>query len=201
MMELDHIAVAGETLEAAADYVETALGVPLQAGGQHQVFGTHNRLLGLADGLYLEAIALDPGATPERSPCWFDLDNFSGTPRLTNWICRTTGLPELLERMPDGAGTPVALTRGDLVWDMAVPADGKLPYDNLFPALIEWHSDHPAPRLEQQGCALRRLVISHPDAAELEEMLPLSDGRLVFETGPAAMEAEFDTPHGQRVLR
>jgi hypothetical protein len=31
--------------------------------------------------------------------------------------------------------------------------------------------------------------------------LPLNDGRLVFETGPAAMEAEFDTPHGIRLLR
>lgn len=201
MMELDHIAVAGETLEEATEYVETALGVPLQAGGQHQVFGTHNRLLGLADGLYLEAIAIDPAATPERSPRWFDLDSFSGTPRLTNWICRATGLPALLDRLPDGAGTPVSLTRGDLVWDMAVPVDGKLPFDNVFPALIEWHSDHPAPRLEQQGCALRRLVITHPDAADLEELLPLKDGRLVFETGPAAMEAEFDTPHGTRVLR
>ena len=201
MMELDHIAVAGETLDAAVDHVEAALGVPLQAGGQHQVFGTHNRLLGLADGLYLEAIAIDQDATPERSPCWFDLDNFSGTPRLTNWICRTIGLPALLKSLPEGAGTPVALTRGDLVWDMAVPANGKLPYDNLFPALIEWHSDHPAPRLDQQGCALRRLVIAHPDAADLEELLPMNDGLLVFETGAAAVEAEFDTPHGIRVLR
>lgn len=200
-MELDHIAVAGETLAEATAHVEAALGVPLQTGGQHPVFGTHNRLLGLADGLYLEAIAIDPEATPERSPRWFDLDSFSGMPRLTNWICRATGLPELLERMPDGAGIPVPLTRGDLVWDMAVPADGKLPFDNLFPALIEWHSAHPAPRLEQQGCALRRLVIAHPDAADLEALLPLHDGRLVFETGPAAMEAEFDTPHGIRLLR
>ncbi len=201
MMELDHIAVSGETLEEAFEHVEAALGVPLQQGGQHQMFGTHNRLLGLADGLYLEAIARDPAATPVRSPCWFDLDNFSGSPRLTNWICRTTGLSELLAQLPRGAGDPVALTRGDLVWDMAVPGDGKLPFDNLFPALIEWYSDHPAPRLEQQGCALRRLVIAHPDAAALEEMLPVNDGRLVFETGPAALEAEFDTPHGIRILR
>ncbi len=200
-MELDHIAVAGETLDAAVAHVETALGVPLQAGGQHQMFGTHNRLLGLADGLYLEAIAIDPNATPARTPRWFDLDSFSGTPRLTNWICRAGGLPALLKDLPDGAGQPVRLTRGDLVWDMAVPADGRLPFGNLFPALIEWHSDHPAARLEQQGCALRRLVICHPDAAALETLLPLNDGRLVFETGPVAMEAEFDTPHGVRVLR
>jgi len=40
------------------------LGVPFQPGGRHDVFGTHNALLGLADGLYIEAIAIaiDPDA-------------------------------------------------------------------------------------------------------------------------------------------
>ena len=77
-MELDHFAIAANTLAEATAHVEEALGVPLQPGGEHAVFGTHNRLLGLADGLYLEAIAIDPEATPERSPRWFDLDSFSG---------------------------------------------------------------------------------------------------------------------------
>lgn len=201
MIELDHIAIAGETLGAAVAHVEEALGVSLQVGGEHPMFGTHNHLLGLADGLYLEAIAVDPAATPQRSPRWFDLDRFSGAPRLTNWICRTTGMAKVLEGLPKGAGQPIALTRADLRWDMAVPADGILPYDNCFPALIEWHSAHPAPRLIQQGCALRRLVISHPDAPAIEAALKMQDGRLVFETGAPALEAEFDTPHGVRVLR
>ncbi|MGR3759811.1 VOC family protein [Roseobacteraceae bacterium NS-SX3] len=200
-MELDHIAVAGTTLDEAAAYVEDALGVPLQDGGKHEVFGTHNRLLALAEGLYLEAIAIDPEATPERAPRWFDLDRFEGAPRLSNWICRATGLAEALERMPDGAGEPVALTRGSFSWQMAVPLDGVLPFDNMFPALIEWNSDHPAERLTPQGCALRRLVVAHPDAADLEALLPLHDGRVIFETGKAGFEAEFDTPHGIRVLR
>ena len=71
-MELDHIAVAGACLEAAAAHVEEALGVALQSGGEHQRFGTHNRLLGLADGLYLEAIAIDPCAPDPDRPRWFD---------------------------------------------------------------------------------------------------------------------------------
>ncbi|WP_417700968.1 VOC family protein [Pseudophaeobacter sp.] len=200
-MELDHLAVAGATLQEAVSHVEEALGVPLQPGGQHAMFGTHNYLLGLADGLYLEAIAIDPQAEPQRRPCWFDLDRFAGAPRLSNWICRCADLPGLLAQLPAGAGEPVALQRGDLKWDMAVPQDGILPYDNLFPALIEWHSDHPAPRLQQQGCRLHHLTLSHPEADALQELLPIADARVSFTTGPIGYEAEFDTPHGRRLLR
>lgn len=200
-MELDHLAVAGETLEAVVAHVEEALGLRLQPGGQHQVFGTHNYLLGLADGLYLEAIAIDPEAEPQRSPRWFDLDRFSGAPRITNWICRCSDMTDVLASLPGGVSTPVALTRGDLRWDMAVPADGILPFDNMFPALIEWHSAHPSPLLTQQGCALERLVVAHPEAAALRDLLPLQDARLVFETGAPGFEASFATPHGKRVLR
>lgn len=200
-MELDHLAVAGETLQAAVEHIEAALGVPMQPGGRHVVFGTHNQLLGLADGLYLEAIAADPGAIPERQPRWFDLDRFSGAPRISNWICRCEDLAGTLQDLPDGVGQPVSLTRGDLRWQMAVPDDGILPYDNRFPALIEWQSPHPAPLLTQQGCTLSRLIIVHPQADELRGTLALQDDRVVYETGEPGYEAWFDTPHGQRVLR
>jgi hypothetical protein len=199
-MELDHFAIAAPTLSEATAYVEEALGVPLQPGGAHQVFGTHNRLLGLAEGLYLEAIAIDPEATPERQPRWFDLDRFEGAARISNWICRSTDLESDLAALAVEAGTPVALTRGDLAWQMAVPATGCLPFDNVFPALMQWQGPHPAPRLTQQGCSLRRLVVAHPEARALAEMLPLRDARVVFEPGPAALRAEIDTPHGLRHL-
>lgn len=199
-MELDHFAIAANTLAEATAHVEEALGVPLQPGGEHAVFGTHNRLLGLADGLYLEAIAIDPEATPERQPRWFDLDRFDGAARITNWICRSGDLDSTLAALPVDAGAPVSLTRGDLSWQMAVPKSGILPYDNIFPALIQWQGPHPAPRLTQQGCSLRRLVVSHPEAQALAELLPLGDARVVFEPGPAALRAEIDTPHGLRHL-
>ena len=67
MIEFDHIAISGETLAEATEHVEAALGVSLQPGGEHAVFHTHNTLLGLEDGLYLEAIAINPNApTPDR---------------------------------------------------------------------------------------------------------------------------------------
>lgn len=200
-MDLDHLAVAGESLEAAAAHLEAALGLPLQPGGQHAHFGTHNRLLGLEDGLYLEAIAIDPDAPAPECPRWFDLDRLAGAPHLRCWICRVPDLDAALERHP-GAGAPLDLARGDLRWRMAVPASGVLPFDNRFPALIEWQGvAHPAQRLAPSGARLRRLIVAHPEAVALRAALGnLSDPRIAFEPGASALRAEFDTPHGARAL-
>ena len=205
MLALDHIAVAGETLDAAVAHVEDVLGVSLQAGGEHDHFATHNKLLGLADGLYLEAIATNPATTPKQSPRWFDLDRFLGAARLACWICRTDDLESALAQMSVDAGQPVPLARGDLRWKMAVPASGVLPFDNHFPALMQWQGYHPAARLIDRGCRLQRLVVSHPEAFALRDMLrdllQLRDPIVVFEPGEDGLMAEIDTPQGLRILR
>lgn len=202
MLRLDHFAVAAETLEEGRAYAEEALGVELRPGGQHAHFGTHNMLLGLEDGLYLEVIAIDPEAPAPGYARWFDLDRFTGRPRPTNWICNTPDLGAVVERFPQ-AGGPVPLARGKLRWQMAVPQDGRLPWDNLFPAVIEWQcAQHPAQMLPASGCRLDRLVVTHPEAEALEDALApvLSDARVVFETGAAALRAELTTPRGACVL-
>ena len=204
MITFDHVAVSGETLKAATEHVENALGVPLQTGGEHAVFHTHNTLLGLQDGLYLEAIAINPNAPRPDRPRWFDLDRFSGVPQLTNWICRTDDIDAALARMPSGAGHPVALQRGDLKWRMAVPQSGALPFDNCWPALIQWDvPTHPADHLTQQGVRLQSLRIAHPDVASLEAALDglIEDPRVQFEHADTpGLRATFETPHGLRHL-
>lgn len=183
--------------------MEDALGVALQDGGAHDVFFTHNALLGLEEGLYLEAIAINPDAPKPSRPRWFDLDRFEGPPRLTNWICRTDHLDKTLYAMQEDFGAPVALKRGDLRWQMAVPESGILPFDNCAPALIEWQtSSHPAERLRPSGVTLRRLTVSHPQADDLKAVLQthLHDDRISFENGKAALSAVFDTPFGPRTL-
>ena len=204
-LELDHLAVSGATLEEAVAHVEDALGVKMAPGGKHDAMATHNRLLSLGPGVYLEAIAIDPEAPSPGRPRWFDLDRFSGVARLTNWILRTDDLESALEQGPAGLGTPMALSRGDFLWRMAVPDDGILPFDNLAPALIQWDGDaHPSHRLEDVGCRLDRVEIAHPRAMDLmpafPEVLRLPDVRI----GPGPkfeMRAEIFTPHGLRYLR
>lgn len=202
MLQLDHLAVAAGSLDDGRAAVEEALGVRLQPGGHHAHFATHNMLLGFDDGLYLEVIAIDPAAPAPGHARWFDLDRFEGRPKLNNWICRSDDLLADVLRFP-GAGRPVALTRGDLNWRMAVPDTGVLPYDNLFPALMQWDcADHPAKRLPASGCALARLIVSHPKAGEMAGALApvLRDDRVSFEKGPAGLRAEITTPSGLRVL-
>jgi hypothetical protein len=203
MLRLDHLAVSALRLEDGLAWVEDALGVALAPGGKHAHMATHNRLLGLGD-VYLEVIAVDPAAPAPTWPRWFDLDHFTGPPRLTNWIAACDDLDAELALCPAGTGTPVALERGDLRWRMAVPADGRLPYDGCFPALISWQGPlHPAALLPDRGVRLDRLEIAHPDAVALTNHLKtrLSDPRIAFVTAPQkAMRATFSTPHGPRVL-
>lgn len=203
MLELDHLAISASTLTDGVAAVEQALGVSLAGGGAHPLMGTHNRLLGLGD-VYLEVIAINPAAAAPDQPRWFDLDHFDGAPRLTNWICRTDDLPGAIAASPDGVGRPVALTRADLRWQMAVPVDGKLPFGNAYPALIQWQGTaHPAARLPDVGCRLRSLEITHPESVALKAALEgrFSDLRLTISQGAAmAYRAKIDTPHGVRVL-
>lgn len=203
MLVFDHLAVSAETLADGVAWVEDRLGVALAGGGQHPHMATHNRLLGLGD-LYLEVIAADPAAPRPAWPRWFDLDRFSGVPRLTNWVARCDDLDAELALSPQGIGVPVALARGDFRWRMAVPGDGILPFDGGFPALIQWQgSAHPAQRLPDAGVRLRQLTLIHPQADALRAALTgrLDDPRVTIEPGPAkAMQAEFSTPHGIRAL-
>ncbi|WP_435259497.1 VOC family protein [Thioclava sp. FR2] len=199
-LRLDHLAVSALTLDEGAEHVEAVLGLPLAAGGKHPHMATHNRLLGLGD-LYLEVIAADPEAPKPAWPRWFDLDRFSGLPRLTNWICACDDLELALSAAPDGTGEPVDLQRGDLRWRMAVPGNGILPFGGGFPALIQWQGAHPAPRLPDVGARLKILEIVNPAADEMRHFLNLKDERVRIVQGDAiALRAEITTPHGVRVL-
>lgn len=204
MFELDHIAVAGETLTAAAQHTEQSLGIAPGPGGQHTHYGTHNQLLGLADGLYLEAIAIDPSQPEPPYPRWFGLDDFKGPARLDKWILRCDDINAALQQFPD-LGDPVHLTRGSVSWTMIVPPDGRLPFDGLFPALIQWHTDSPPGKaLPAARLELQWLTVACPAAEELSSLLGpvFSDTRVVFESAETpSLEAVFDTPDGQKVLR
>lgn len=203
MLQFDHIAISANGLASGVDVVEAALGVPLAGGGAHPYMGTHNRLLGLGD-LYLEVIAINPAAPRPAWPRWFDLDNFVGETRLTNWVARSENITGDLALCPPGTGVPVELQRGDYRWQMAVPATGKLPFDGGFPALIQWQGAlHPTQALPESGVRLRVLEIAHPEAEALRAAIaPLfSDPRVQITQGPEkAMRATFTTPNGPRVL-
>jgi hypothetical protein len=199
-MRLDHLAVTCTDLDAGTAAVSAALGVPLAPGGQHPHMATHNRLLSLGD-LYLEVIAPDSAAPRPPQPRWFRLDERQGT-GLTNWICAVDDLGAALAAAPPGTGTATSLARGPYRWRFAVTPDGRLPFDDAHPALIEWQGSlHPARALPDAGVRLARLTVRHPQAAALRAALAaLHDPRVTIADGPPGLQATFDTPAGPRHL-
>lgn len=199
MLRLDHLVISAESLNAAVPDIERKLGHPLAPGGQHAAMSTHNRLISLGPTEYLEVIAIDPAAPSPNRARWFGLDHFSGPPRLTNWVCATSDIQTALAASPPGAGTPLALERGSLRWKMAATDSGDLPFNNIWPALIEWNgSQGPAPHLPDSGLRLTRLTLSHPNAISLQKALEplILDPRFHIVQGPPGLSARLKTETG-----
>ncbi len=199
MFVLDHLAVGAATLNEGVDWVQSQLGVVLERGGSHEKYGTHNMLLGLEDGLYLEVIAKDPDTIPSAEHSWFGLDDFTGPPRLANWICCADNLSDYA----DTAGPKRRLERGNLRWDITVHDGGRLPFGGGFPTLIKWGACtvHPAQILKLSGLRLREFTVSHPEATKIASLAPLDDPRIRFKVGPQGFVARFDGPNGLKELR
>lgn len=177
-LALDHLVVAARTLEEGARWLEERLGVAPVAGGRHGAMGTHNALVGLGGGAYLEIIAVDPHAPPPGRPRWFGLDTddlaarLARGPGLVHWVARTDAIDAARARHPELVGDVLALDRGEYRWRIGVPADGGLPAGGAFPTLIQWEGGlHPAPRLPEAHVRLGRLTVRAPQGTAHGERL------------------------------
>ena len=202
-IKFDHFAIATANLEQTVENLEKTLEYPFSPGGQHNLFGTHNRLFRLGD-VYLEVIAINPFATSFQHPRWFDLDNFSGNPRIITWIANTKDILDLLPKVWNNPGEITKLSRDDLEWDFTVPKKGKMPMDGAAPALIKWGSTrHPTFKMIDHNCRLERFVVNTPFAEELAPILNkiLFDPRVEVNFSRClSFEAHILTPKGKVVL-
>ena len=198
MAELDHLVISTTDLGLGVEEMSALFGVPFTKGGEHALFGTHNWLLSLGPEIYLEVIAINPDAPDPGRPRWYALNEFEGRTRLTNWAVRSNDLGAALDAALEGTGEPIAVTRGDLSWVMAVPKDGRLPLGGHAPALLEWKGTaHPCQRLPDEGVRLLELEVSHPDIATLGTP---PDARVSYRDGAPGFKARFSTPKGAVVL-
>ncbi|AJE48081.1 VOC family protein [Celeribacter indicus] len=198
---IDHLVISASDLEHGCDAVEALLDIRFGPVGKHAEMGTEARLAALAPDACLEVIAPDPAAPRPAGARWFDLDNFGGPPRFTGWVVACDDLEEAWKRAPADVGRILSFRRGEFAWRMVVPESGVLPFDNCFPALIEWHSGRPARTLPDQGLRLRRLKIAHPEAGALREALApfvsaMENVRIVQADRPGLM-AEIGTASGE----
>src|SRR3954454_8971029 len=160
---LDHLTVAALTLEEGAAHIQRLLGVVPPFGGAHPLMGTHNHLMQLGEGAFLEIIAPDTSATPHRTR-WFGLDDptmrarLQRSPRLISWVLGVSNLEMALRSLNYTPGEAVRVTRGTLSWLISVPPDGSMPSDGAFPTLIEWPpGPHPSSGMSNLGCRLENL--------------------------------------------
>lgn len=203
MTRLDHLVLAAETLAEGLQYIQDTLGLELPpAGGKHPLMGTHNRLLNLGSGAYLEIIAIDPEAPPPAQPRWFDLDRFAGAPRLRTWVARTE---DLSRYQGFGLGPAREARRGELRWHITLPEDGRLHWGGIVPYLIQWGPRHPTDTLPDVGCRLVELVLFHPESEAVARVLQKLDLELnQIRLEPASkpeLRAFIQTPGGLQLLR
>jgi hypothetical protein len=205
---LDHLVVACADLEQGSAWLREKLGTEPEPGGKHAAMGTHNRLLRLGERQYLELIAIDPDAEPPAHPRWFGLDEpsirerASRAPFLLTWVAATDDLDEAVTRVPQ-LGAVREMSRGPWRWRIAVPEDGRLPFDGVMATLIQWSGPHPAGSLPDRGCELASLSPAHAAAGEIAVLLQVLEfeGWDVVEAGPRRLEAQVRTPSGLAALR
>ena len=190
--EVDHLVVAGRTLDECVQWCEATLGLQPGPGGTHPLMGTHNRLL-LCSGngferSYLEFIAIERGKQPTRlagQRRWFDLDDeaLQATlkrhgPRLIHFVARVPDAAKAVHALAAGSpaidrGAVIEASRdtpaGRLEWRITVRDDGqRLMYGSL-PTLIQWGAVHPTDSMPAAGIELVSLTASHPRAELLRE--------------------------------
>lgn len=192
---VDHVVIRADSLDSGAAYAQAELGIDLATGGTHALMGTHNLLAGVG-GPYLEVIAVDPQApAPERAR-WFALDDGIPAPGLIAWVVRVDALPD-----DPRTGARLALSRGDLAWQVTVRDDGQVPFDGAGPLLIAW--DGAPPSVAPSGTRLVSLVAIHPEPADLNALLDGLDlaAPVSVQAGEAPrLLAAFDSPRGPVVI-
>ena len=204
---IDHLVVACADLAQGAEWAQQTFGVAPAGGGKHVTMGTHNRLLRLGPRCYLELIAIDQDGTPPAQPRWFDLDNpalqqrIRSAPELVTWVAATDDIVEALVKAPM-LGEVSAFTRGAFSWRFALTESGRLNFGGVLPFVIQWDSAHPAESMEDSGCELLALNLSHPAAASVLELFRALrvSGPVQLDAGPRQLQARIRTPQGEVTL-
>jgi hypothetical protein len=149
LIELDHVLIAVDDLEAAAREVEQLHGLASVEGGRHQGLGTANRIVPLGR-TYLELVAVVDEAEASGFRSWVAREQ---RPRLLGWCVRTDDLDAVAARL-DLTIADGSRARPDgtvLRWRMAGlehSAD-----EPSLPFFIEWGAETPYPgeALEQSA--------------------------------------------------
>jgi hypothetical protein len=223
--QIDHLVVMAANLEAGVAWCEATLGITPGAGGEHDKYGTHNRLFKIASPkyplAYFEIIAINPqadGAKRSKLARWFDMDNkavqkaVAQEPRLITFVASTDDLKSArhaLRTQDIDRGQIVhasrKLNKGTLQWQITVREDGERLFNGCLPTLIQWGKPeatdplrlHPRNSLPRSGVTLQSITISHPSGPKLQAAYgAIGLEGVAIETGAANITASLQTPKG-----
>ena len=223
--QIDHLVVMAASLEQGVQWCEDTLGISPGPGGEHEKYGTHNRLFKIATPqfplAYFEIIAINPAAViPKRDqvPRWFDMDDaalqkaVAQGPRLVHFVSSTKDVKaarHLLRTQGIERGQVVHASRksskGTLNWQITVREDGERLFNGCLPTLIQWGKPeatdplrlHPRNSLPRSGVTLQGLTVNHPSGAKLQAAFDaIGLADIAIETGPANLVATLQTPKG-----
>ena len=206
-LRLDHLVIVARELGEGVAWLESRLGVPMAGGGKHVAMGTHNRLLSLGPGRYIEVIAVDPETPDPGRPRWFDMDAASMRERivkgpvLATWAVRSDDIDSTVLALGGGKPEILPMSRGAYRWRIGVPPSGALAQAGTSPTAIQWDTEHPTAALPDSGCRLEKLLLVHPDApASLAALvaagLDPADPVEARREDPPGLQAQVRTPHG-----
>jgi len=178
MMAVDHVTLGTTSLAVGAEFLRQSLGADLPPGGKHPDMSTHNRLMNVGDGRFLELIAVDPEAPAPPHKRWFGLDDpgtiarLAAAPRGVGWVVRTDDLDGVIARSPVDLGEAKRMSRGERSWRLTVHGSGEMPFAGLVPAFIEWSpGPHPSESMRFLGPRLEAIELRHPEADKLRAVL------------------------------
>ena len=223
--QIDHLVIAAHNLQQGVEWCEATLGITPAAGGEHEKYGTHNRLFKIATPgfplAYLEIIAINPDAVIENKPPparWFDLDNqqlqteLIKSPRLIHFVVNTENIQDArhawkaqgIDRGPVIHASRKT-SKGLLQWQITVRPDGDRLFNGTLPTLIQWGKPeaadplklHPRNHLPRSGVSLKSLEVSHPSDVKIQSAFDaIALSNVAVTEGPANIVATLQTPKG-----
>jgi len=221
--------VAARSLAEGTAWCEATLGITPQAGGEHEQFGTHNRLFKIATPrypmAYFEIIAINPDASAQNRRAnkrWFDLDDdglqasIAQQPALIHFVVSTTDI-QFASNTWTAQGLDVGSVvhanrrtgKGILNWQITVRDDGQRLFDGTLPTLIQWGEPdatepmrmHPSTSLPRSGVGLLNVTVSHPATDILTSAYKAVHLKdIEMSSGEANISAHLQTPKGLVVL-
>lgn len=204
--KIDHLVYAVPDLKKSIKDLSKLLGVEVIYGGEHKSEGTHNALVNLGNGCYLELLAIDKNNTNISKKRWMGMDLLT-EPMLTRWAIKSDNLEEdaaILKAAHPQMGNIKTGSRkktdgSTLSWALSMPLAA--PLVEVLPFALDWKdSIHPTESLPDV-CQLVELQATHP---EPDTVLPTLEALGVTislkKNTNASLTAVIQSPNGLVIL-